>query len=147
MAEVLGIVASGIAIAEVVGHATKTIQKLKEFRDSIKNIPQSIENLMNQLDCLAPLLREAERQASRSGHVSEPIDLETQRCVEEVRKAWDNLSDFVDDVSAKLKSKNWFYRKLESVLFVMKRDQLKTLEWRLESAIRVLQLAIQINFM
>ncbi|MCJ1387875.1 hypothetical protein MMC18_000718 [Xylographa bjoerkii] len=56
MAEVLGVVASGISIAGLAIQITTSIQQILDFWSSIKGAPTEIQNLLEELDLLAEIL-------------------------------------------------------------------------------------------
>ncbi|KAK6065684.1 carboxylesterase [Seiridium cupressi] len=59
MAEALGAVASGIAVAQVAGTAGSAIWKLKQLWDEVEDVPEIINDLIEQLGCLDPSLWDA----------------------------------------------------------------------------------------
>ncbi|KAK8862805.1 ankyrin repeat-containing protein [Apiospora arundinis] len=67
MAEVLGAVASGIALAEVAWKAGGAVSKLKRLWNETKNVPETIADLMIQIECLDPAIWEAETHFVHTG--------------------------------------------------------------------------------
>ncbi|KAK6063068.1 carboxylesterase family protein [Seiridium cupressi] len=59
MAEALGAVASGIAVAQIAGTAGSAIWKLKQLWDEVEDVPEIINDLIEQLGCLDPSLWDA----------------------------------------------------------------------------------------
>jgi hypothetical protein len=57
MAEVLAIVASGISIAQIAGSVVSSVDKIKDYWDQIKDAPDHIQNLLQEIDTLSLLLR------------------------------------------------------------------------------------------
>jgi hypothetical protein len=50
MAEVLGIITSGLAIGQLIGSITSSIIKLKEHWDQVKDAPGEIQSLLLEID-------------------------------------------------------------------------------------------------
>jgi hypothetical protein len=148
MAEILGVVASGIAVAQVASVVGSTALKLKELFGRLKDVPEAIEDLMNQVDCLAPVLLEAERLFGQNEVSSSLlIDAATQRSLDYCHKSWHRLSRLVDEIHIQINFKRSLDRKLYRVKFILKQDQLKILEQRLKSALGILQLVQQLYLM
>ncbi|KAH8887900.1 hypothetical protein GQ53DRAFT_272027 [Thozetella sp. PMI_491] len=145
MAEILGVVASGIAVAQVAGEIGSTALKLKELCGRLKDVPEAIEDLMNQVDCLTPALLEAERLFDQNEVPSSLyLDVATQRSLYYCRNSWNRLSKSLDKFSTQISSKRRLDRNICRVKFVLKQDQLKVLEQRLKSALGMLQLVQQL---
>ena len=51
MAEALGVAASGIAVAQLSIQVGSTVSKLKQLWDQVKDVPEDIADLMEQIDC------------------------------------------------------------------------------------------------
>jgi hypothetical protein len=150
MAEILGIVAGGIAVGQASTAVGNALLKLKNLCQAVKDLPNSIESLAGEVECLSPMLLEAERQLDQQmpGRLpSSPFSGATRQSIEQCRSAWQALSDLVDGMSHRTQSRTRFNHKLESVKIVLKKDQLRTLETKLKRAVTVLQLALQLNTM
>lgn len=142
MAEIVGAVASGIALAEVLGKAGGTILKLKQLSGEVNDVPETIEYLMGQIECLDPTIWEAKPHFAHNE--LPPLrwnSTAARRSAECCRNALQKLSGLVDDLSGQINSTKRFNRKLAFVKVVLKRDDLRRLERRLETAMRVLQSA------
>jgi hypothetical protein len=57
MAEVLGVVASGIAVAQIAGQITGSIVKLKSYWDQIEKAPAEINHLLREIESLNLILQ------------------------------------------------------------------------------------------
>ncbi len=64
MAEVVGIVAAGVAFAEVIAKLGAQAFTLKRMYNDIKEIPDSIKGLFEQIELLSLLLQEMEADLS-----------------------------------------------------------------------------------
>ena len=52
MAEVLGVVASGVAVSQIAGQVTKSIFKLKQYWGQVQDAPDEIKYLLREIDSL-----------------------------------------------------------------------------------------------
>ncbi|GAW26651.1 putative ankyrin repeat-containing protein [Rosellinia necatrix] len=144
MAEALSLAASGIAVAQLVKQVGKSIIKLKQLWDELQDVPSTIANLLDQIDCLDPALWAAENSFSQAS--LPPIiwdDRIASRSTAYCRKALDSLNEIVDELTAQIHRPGKLGRKLRRINVVLKKEQLKCLESRLQSAVRMLMLAQQ----
>ncbi|KAK7978784.1 hypothetical protein PG988_006274 [Apiospora saccharicola] len=142
MAEVLGAVASSIALVEVAGKDGGAVFKLKRLWDEINNVPETIADLMIQIECLDPAIWEAET------HFAQPAispllwnDAAARRSAQCCRTALQRLTDLVDDLSAQINTAKRGRRKIACLKVMLKKEELRSLEKRLETAVRMLQSA------
>src|SRR3569833_3360963 len=129
MAEALGIAASGSAVAQAAGSAAGIVLKLKRLWDDIKDVPESIQDLMEQIEYLGLALSEAEELLGYNpgqAALSPPSKRAAQQCLDYYRKSWQNLSHLVDELSAQINSNSRVGRKLVHLKFVLKKEQFKT---------------------
>ncbi|KAI0891720.1 hypothetical protein F4806DRAFT_500705 [Annulohypoxylon nitens] len=144
MTEVLGVIASGIAIAQVAGTAAGAVVKLKKLWDEVKNVPEIISDLMEQIDCLDPILWEAEQQVLQNRLPPQLWDDTVAiRSTRYCRKALQKLTCVADDLASQINSKRRIDRGISRTKVLLKKDRLRDLEQHLESAVRMLQLAQQ----
>lgn len=144
MAEALGVAASGIAIAQVTSQVGKSVIKLKQLLDEIRDVPDDIDDLMQQIDCLDPAIFEAETNFNDTGLPSILWnDTAAKRSTAYCRSALKALTELVDELSLHIQHSRNLRRKVGAVKVLLKKDMLKKLEKRLESAVRMLTLAQQ----
>lgn len=144
MAETLGVVASGVAIAQLAAVAGGAVVKLKQLWDEVRDVPENIDLLMQQLDCLDPALWEFEQTVGQSDLPPEIWnDMAARRSAEFCRRALGKLEDLAVDLSTQINSSRRSHRKLACAKAILKKDQLKRLEKQLETAVGMLQLAQQ----
>ncbi|CAJ2514179.1 Uu.00g022980.m01.CDS01 [Anthostomella pinea] len=142
MAEILGAVASGIAIAQITGTAGGAVLKLKKLWSEVKNVPETITDLMEQIDCLDPALWEAEQQFSQTQLPPQLWnDVAAVRSAECCRKALAKLSEVVLNLSLKIKAQGRVKRGFSRAKVALKEDELDSLQRRLGIAARMLQSA------
>lgn len=136
MAE-LGIAASGIGIASLALQVGDCIVKLKTFCDAVKNAPEEIGYLIEEIETLSLVLSEFE---ASDAAVSTIRQESTSRCLLFCQKAASILSELVKDVEAEIRKR----KRIGSVKAVLKRDAIKKLRERLMSAQSMLMLSNQI---
>ncbi|ETS84903.1 hypothetical protein PFICI_02928 [Pestalotiopsis fici W106-1] len=126
MAELLGVVASAITVAEVAAKAGGAIPKLKALWDEIQNM----ENELNvyRASVINPIL--LNDGAMRKS---------TQYC----RESLQSLSHLVDDMSVQIQNQKKLRRGLAKAKIVLKKHVLVDLEARLRKALALLSLAQQ----
>ncbi|RYP46480.1 hypothetical protein DL768_007313 [Monosporascus sp. mg162] len=144
MAEALGVAASSIAIAQVTSQVGVAVVKLKKFCDEVKDVPDDIADLLQQIDCLDPALWEAENSFELTGLPAMLWnDAAAKRSTTYCRNALKALTEIVDEMAVQINHPKRLNRKAASVKVVLRKDTLKKLEKRLENAVRMLTLAQQ----
>lgn len=142
MAEALGIVASGISVAQLAGQVAKSIVKLKDYWDQVNEAPAEIKLLLREIDSLSQIL----------GYLREPQNHNNpsasqfgkgcfQQCVALCREGADELEGLVCEMAATIEGKHGWRKKLGSAKIVLKQAEIKILRRRMKSAIRLLSLA------
>ncbi|KAI1751066.1 hypothetical protein F4782DRAFT_506646 [Xylaria castorea] len=142
MAEVIGVAASGITIAQVAAQVGKSILKLKRLWDDFKDVPSSIGDLLDQIDCLDPALWEAENTFTQAS--LPPMFWNSSlgsRSTTYCRKALRSLTELVDELTLQLNRPRTLRSKVATAKVVLKKEQLRNLERRLHNAITMLSLA------
>jgi hypothetical protein len=149
MAEVLGVVASGIAVTQ----ATQTVGGLVFFlarlwRD-VKDVPATIHDILEELDLAgklvttveAELARESLGSGARSDGLSSIQCLAVQRC----RQVHKNLNALVGDLSADIASSRRRKALVAKTRVALKRETLESYERRLQKALRFLDSVVQLH--
>ncbi|KAI1644455.1 uncharacterized protein F4817DRAFT_360756 [Daldinia loculata] len=128
MAEALEVAASGIAVAQI----------------AMKDVPDGIADLMDQIDCLDPVLWEVENGFNK-GELPSMLwdDLASKSTTRYCRKALENLTAMVEELNLQISSAKKGRRKITAIKVLLKKDSIKKLERRLENAVRMLTLAQQ----
>ncbi|RWA12556.1 hypothetical protein EKO27_g2574 [Xylaria grammica] len=138
------VAASGIAVAQVAAQVGKSIIKLKQLWDELRNVPSTIGDLLDQIECLDPALWEAENTFDQAS--LPPMFWDNglaSRSTAYCRKALSSLTELVDELTLQINRPGKFRSKIASAKVVLKKEQLKTLERRLQNAVRMLTLAQQ----
>ncbi|KAF3069744.1 hypothetical protein GL218_07876 [Daldinia childiae] len=144
MAEALGVAASGIAVAQIAIQVGGTVVKLKQLWDEVKDVPDDIADLMDQIDCLDPVLWEVENGFNKSELPSMLWDnLASKSTTRYCRKALENLTAMVEELNLQINTAKRGRRKIVAIKVLLKKDSIKKLERRLENAVRMLTLAQQ----
>ncbi|KAI2469516.1 hypothetical protein F4781DRAFT_213381 [Annulohypoxylon bovei var. microspora] len=144
MAEALAVAASGIAIAQISAQVGGAVFKLKQLWEEVKDVPDDIADLMEQIDCLSPVLWEAENNFNQGDLPPLVWDrLASTSNTLYCRKALQSLTAMVDELNHHINSARKGRRKIAAVKVLLKKDSLKKMEKRLENAIRMLTLAQQ----
>ncbi|RYP89920.1 hypothetical protein DL770_003941 [Monosporascus sp. CRB-9-2] len=144
MAEALSVAASSIAIAQVTSQVGIAVVKLKKFCDEVKDVPDDIADLLQQIDCLDPALWEAENSFESTGLPAMLWnDAAAKRSTTYCRNALKALTEIVDEMAVQINHPKRLNRKVASVKVILRKDTLKKLEKRLENAVRMLTLAQQ----
>ncbi|KAI8950237.1 hypothetical protein F4801DRAFT_579701 [Xylaria longipes] len=139
MAEALSTAASGIAVAAQGG---KTIIKLKQLWDDFKDVPSSIGDLLNQIDCLDPALWEAENTFSQASLPPMFWDSSLRsRSTTYCHKALRSLKELVDELTLQLNRPGKLQSKVATAKVLLKKEQLRSLERRLQNAITMSSLS------
>ncbi|KAI0202285.1 hypothetical protein F4808DRAFT_458887 [Astrocystis sublimbata] len=136
MAELVGLVASSFALAEV------TIKA-----GDVKNVPETISDLMEQIDCFDPMLCEVESKFSQNQLPPEIWSNATaMRSLATCRKVVVKLSDIAGTLSTLVGSEKRARRAKGRMKVVLKKSELASLEQRLRTAVTMLQSA-QMGYM
>jgi hypothetical protein len=144
MAEVIGIVASGISIAQIAGQVASSIVKIKNFWDQVKAAPDDINHLLREVDSFSLILQHIRDDLI---HNALPELFLNNSCVRQslelCRGGAVELEELANDLAGKLDGKSGLRRNIGSMKIVLKQDDIKRLKRRLKIAIRLLSLAYQ----
>jgi hypothetical protein len=143
MAEVLGIITSGLAIGQLIGSITSSIIKLKEHWDQVKDAPGEIQSLLLEIDSLNLILSHIEQDRHQAGLP----DISQNTCFEQslslCKQGTEELSVLVSELAVKIDGKKGWRRKAGASKVVLKREEVKKVKRRMKNAIRLLSLAYQ----
>ena len=149
MAEVVGIISSGIAMAQLAGTIGAAAMKLNGLWQEVKDVPETIQYMMGRLEAVSDVVNEIEAigdsnlpHDSVPSHLPRPSPspLAIQRC-EMARKDLENL---VRDLSVDIESSRKRKRLMGKVAVVLKKDTLAKYEMRLQHAVQLLAIAHQV---
>lgn len=146
MAETFGIVAGSISVAEVASKAGGVVLKLKRLWNEIQNVPETIDDLMKQIEILDPLVWEMETEINERRASVNPIlfnDSALRKSTEYCRHAVNDLTHLVDDLNSQVDTQRKLKRRLGRVRVVLKAQAIEDYERRLGKAVAFLNLAQQ----
>jgi len=144
MTEAVGLVASGINIAQLAGQVANSIVELKHLWNLVKEAPSDIKDHIAQVESLNLILAHIQKdydQETRSGMGKDHIHI--QRSLQLCKEGADKLGAAVSDLSDKIRGKTGWRLKMGSMKIVLKKNDLKRLREKMKSAIDLLSLAYQ----
>ncbi|KAK3690308.1 hypothetical protein B0T22DRAFT_191508 [Podospora appendiculata] len=143
--EALGATASAIAIAQLVQGAGKALMKLNNLLKEVKDVPEDVQEKIDQLNIFIPLLQGIESQFNQPNVSEEVIHspamiMSLAHCTGAVRK----LQDLVNDMDAEIKRTDGrkVKRKIAMTRIVLKKETVLRLEKKLKDAITILDLSL-----
>lgn len=150
MAELLGTIAGGIAVGEVAVKVGGTLFKLRELWKQIQEVPDTIRELLQEIEIYEPLLDQIESGFNNSN------DLETEcspfgkfeashsrAAMALCRKPLLQLRQLVDELSKDIVSAKKIKRGMHRVKVVLKKEEVKKYQDKLQMAVRLLNVAQQ----
>ncbi|KAH8819424.1 hypothetical protein F5884DRAFT_848747 [Xylogone sp. PMI_703] len=139
MAEIVGVVASGIAIGQVIASITASLIKLKQLWGEIRDVPDDLMNLVNEIEVICLILAESEDQEQLSPYAASSRSF--GMALQLTNNAAQELKSLVADLQTRIiQSKRW-RNKIAVTKAILERDQINRLQSRLNSCIRLLTLA------
>ncbi|KAK3935461.1 hypothetical protein QBC46DRAFT_453470 [Diplogelasinospora grovesii] len=142
--EVLGVSASVIAVVQIAGQFGSAVLKLKQLWNQIEDVPERIQDLLDHLDVLDPLVRQIESHFSDTSLPQEIWDKESTRLsMTYCRGAISSFQDLVLDMSNAIKTSKALKRRVICTKIMLKQDTIKSLERKMKKAIQMLDLSIQ----
>ncbi|KAL2071721.1 hypothetical protein VTL71DRAFT_12956 [Oculimacula yallundae] len=146
MAEVLGVVASGIAVGQLAGLVTKSIFKLKDYWNQVHEASDDVKHLLREIDSLHLILCHIqEDQAKRSNGESHADNVCLRQSLELCREGAEELRETADELAKKVDGKKGWKKKVGSVKVVLKKEDVKKLKKRMKNSIRLLSLSYQLH--
>ncbi|CZR68075.1 uncharacterized protein PAC_17974 [Phialocephala subalpina] len=143
MAELVGIIASGISIGNLVAQIGSSIATLKSYWDEIKDAPEEVNSLLEDIEDLHIILDDIKDDQNRNpvsplllGSTSMAI------CLTHCRRAADQLKELVDELGADINAPGRFSRKHTALKVVLKRKKVERYKNKVERAVRLLNLSL-----
>lgn len=144
MAEVIGLVASGINIAQIAGQVASSIAKIKDFWDQVKAAPDDINYLLREVDSFSLILQHIRDDLAQNALPETVFNNDSVlQSLELCRSGALELEELANELASYLDGKSGLRRKIGSVRAVLKQDDIKRLKRKLKNAIRLLSLAYQ----
>ena len=143
MAEVLGIVASSIAVVQGAQVLSQAVLSLSRLWGEVRDVPETIRHLVEDLELSGQIVAEIETELLRSS--PESLSTAQRLVIERCRQAHRGLSDLVDDLGADIASLRRRKKLLARVKVLLKKDALEKYEKRLQRAWSLLNFAVQLH--
>ncbi|KAG7292724.1 hypothetical protein NEMBOFW57_002763 [Staphylotrichum longicolle] len=150
MAEVLSVVASGIAVGQAAQTVGQAVFSLIQLWREVKDAPETVQNMLDDLEVAGELVAAIEAELETSALSTGPNssrcltrlqELALRRC----RQIQKKLGDFVEDLAADIASSRKKKRLLAKAQVVLKKETLASYEKRLEKALASLNATLQLN--
>ena len=142
MAEILGLVSGVITVAQLAGQVGASVLRLKSLWGEVKDVPESINALMMQLELLDLVLSEMDDEFPRMQSI-----LSTDRLailsLKHSRQAKKNLDHLVNDLQLQISSAKRLKRGIAKVKVTLKKDLIRTYQDRLTNTLQLLSLSQQ----
>lgn len=144
MAEALGVVASGVSIAALAAQIASGVVKIKSYLDQVKDAPNDIRVLIDDIEDLRFLLSNIDDDQLRNPYPGICLDNSSvSRCLDHCKRGVERLHCVVGDMEVQFKTfgplKRWKAAKI-----IWKRGRLDKYRTELASAVRLLALSYQI---
>lgn len=136
MAEGLGLAASVIAVADLAGKTIPLTIKLKALWEEVKDVPVTLIEKAEYLQHLEELLGLAEQDAAEN---STPTAI--WNAINRARAAKNDVQSTIDAYTEELANRRQFRRKIAAAKIVIQRDNLRTVEQKLDRALELYKLA------
>jgi hypothetical protein len=136
MAEIFGAIASGIGIAGVAAQAIDGIRKLQTFCNDVRDAPEEIEYMINELEILLNTIVAIEFQIQRNASVYS--NLSPTPALRFVSQSVGSLSTVIEKLNIEITHK----RKLGSIKTAWKKKVLETYMVKIERSKTSLGLAV-----
>ncbi|EEY21631.1 predicted protein [Verticillium alfalfae VaMs.102] len=140
MAEIVGLVASSFALAEVVGKIGGGVLKLKRMWDEVKDVPESIQDLFKRLDLILPMVARIARDIETGATVFDDMEA-VESCILSCQQVISDEATMMNDLIVQIDATKRMKRARDMVRVALKRDVLERHEKKLEGMIQILMLA------
>ncbi|KAH8685830.1 hypothetical protein BGZ60DRAFT_523105 [Tricladium varicosporioides] len=144
MAEAIGLIASGISIAHLAGEVTRTVIKLKDYWDQIKDAPGEINLLLREIESLGLIMCHIQDDTRKLQGISTIGNIHLFHSLELCNEGVNHLASLVSELDEKIfESRSRWRQSIGCVKVVLKKDEIKRLKKRMKSAIQLLSLSYQ----
>jgi predicted trehalose synthase len=140
MAEVLAVVASGIAVAQLADRIVQSIRKIHDFWKSIQDAPQELNDALEELEILGETLMELHTLLSKRDKPELPGNA-AAKCLSYSKRVADNLETILVSLRQGLDGKRG-PRRWAAMKVAFQRRTLQEFQQRLDRAKSMLNLAI-----
>ncbi|KAB5551286.1 hypothetical protein GE09DRAFT_168345 [Coniochaeta sp. 2T2.1] len=142
MAEAFGLAASGIAVVQVAMVVGKSVIALRNLWNEVRDVPDSITHLMQQVDIMSISLGAMEQNLLAVQAIENCEDI-VGPALEYARRARDEFVALVDELSREINAARKRKRVVARLKVVLGQNQLARCESRLRGAVQLLGFAQQ----
>lgn len=125
MAEVVGVAASGIAFVQAAKGLAKAISRMKQLCADVKDVPETIEDLLDELELTAMVLAAMEEKptmtASTCPATSDSVSSLQHQAIEWCRKIHSDLENLILDLASDIESTKVTKRAMVKARVALKR--------------------------
>ena len=144
MAEAVGLAASGIAIGTLAAQIASSVIKLKSFYDQVKDAPEDLRDLIEELEILQDVIADIEHDQEQNPISSLLLDsVSNSKCLQLCRRGASQLRELTNQLNGELEAQKGVRKKWVSGKVIFKKDKINKYKVRLEYAIRLLILSQQ----
>ncbi|KAK2749013.1 orf21 protein [Colletotrichum kahawae] len=136
MAEALGLASSIIAVADLTGKTIALTIKLKALWEEVKDVPVTLLEKAEHLQHLEELLDLAEQDAAE-----DYTPTAIWNAINRARAAKNDVQNTIDAYTEELVNRRRYRRRLAAAKFVIHKDDLRTVEQKLDRALELYKLA------
>lgn len=147
MAEILGVVASGINVAQLAGQILTTGLELRRLFHEIRDAPESLSFLLGQIEVIAAALHELNIHDAVEPGISVALYGSLRAAIDQCQQAADHLSSTISDLTRQLQTSRGFRRRFMAAKLVLKKDSIARFEHRLYTAVQCLTMTQQLYIM
>lgn len=145
MAEILGLVASGLSVAQIAGSIVTTSLKVKTLLDEVKDAPDILRDMLDSINILTPIVCETITGGDDGATTIAPASSATphlQKALRNALTAGQQLEFLAGDLTSQIDAaRGGARRKRAMVQVVLKKGTLARYEARLQMAIHLLNMA------
>jgi len=144
MAELVGVIASAVTFATVVGQLATTITTLKAYWDQVNDAPEDLKWYIREIEIfsfvLADIKADIVQDSTASGLLSNKSVVKSCQLCSEATKELDTL---LKDLERDINSSSRFQRSYAAVKIMMKRKNVEKYRSRLRTVTQLLSLSQQ----
>jgi hypothetical protein len=138
MAEVLGVVASGLTIAQIAGQIISSAQQFQALSRYVRNVPENLRSTLDEIEMAAQLFAEV-KAFDESAFPGQGSLL--QNYLLKCQAASSSLQELVTNIVRPFQKKSKFRAKY-LIKAVLKKDEIEELKAKLDSTKASLQMAM-----
>jgi hypothetical protein len=145
MAEAVGLAASVVSIGAFAAQIASSVLKLKSYLDQIKDAPEDISILIDEIEDIHFILSDIEEDQRCNPYLTmRPDNSSASRCLDRCKRGVERLQLVVDSIAADFESLHLIKRKWKASKVIWKREKVERYKADLAGALRLLTLSHQI---